>query len=79
MIRSLIKIGASFSKFTKGAADNIFKWSEKLVTNANVIPIGGQMASFASIKKTKDNTMDSLTGSGFRAQQVQDQTEKLRT
>lgn len=40
LLWSLIKISASFSKFTKTTAENIFKWSEKLVTNTDIIPIG---------------------------------------
>lgn len=40
LIWSLIKIAASFSKFTASYAKTIFDRSEKLVTNTNIIPVG---------------------------------------
>lgn len=77
LLWSLLKIGASFSKFTKDAANNVFKRSEKLVSNANVIPIGGSMSSFAALKETGDQTKRYLTSGAYANQKVQDQTNRL--
>ncbi len=76
LIWSLIKVGASFSKFTKDAAGNVFKWSEKLVTNANIVPIGGG-TSLAALKETKNETLRSLTSGAYANEKVRAQTEKL--
>ena len=51
LIWSLIKISASFSTFTEKTAKSIFSWSETLVANANIVPLTGGMASFASLSK----------------------------
>ena len=40
LLRSLIKITASFSKFTEKAANSIFKFAESAVSTANIIPGG---------------------------------------
>lgn len=61
LLWSLIKISSSFSKFTKDTASNIFKWSEKLVANANLIPLGAGKTSLAALQETKNQTMRSLT------------------
>ncbi len=74
---SLIKIAASFSKFTKNTANNIFKRSEKLVTNANIIPLGGGKTSVAALSKQKNDVMRELQSGAYANKKIDAQTTAL--
>lgn len=62
LIWSLIKIGSSFSKFTKSSADAIFSFAENAVKTAKIIPLGGTMLSLGGLQQAgKDVTQGAST------------------
>ena len=62
LIRSLIKISGSFSKFTASTADSIFKFAEGAVKTVPIIPVGGKMLSLGGLQQAGKNA----AGSGER-------------
>lgn len=60
LIWSLVKIGSSFSKFTKSSADAIFSFAESAVSTAEIIPIGGSMLSLGGLKQAKNNALQNV-------------------
>ncbi len=79
LIWSLLKIGASFSTFTKSAATSVFAFSEKLVANSNIIPMGTGLTSLASLTKTKNDAVSSLSSGAYANSKIDEQTNRLTT
>lgn len=62
LIRSLVKIGSSFSKFTKSSADAIFSFAESAVKTAQIIPVGGAALSLGGLQQAKNNMLRDAGG-----------------